>query len=116
SHVHARAHDVFKSRSELLQRALNISQALLRLLVRVTNSHDLAVNCQSRRASDVNAVADFDRARVANNRFPLGAGRDAFAFGHLCKTGAQASRLHSTNVLATGTVALQSRYSATSCP
>lgn len=82
SHVHARAHDMFESGSESLQRAFNISQALFRLFVSVTNSNDLAVFAYCRRARDVNAVADSDSARIADDRLPLGARRDFLSFLH----------------------------------
>jgi len=40
-------YDVFESRAEPLQRALNISQALPRLFIRVVNPDDLAVFARS---------------------------------------------------------------------
>ena len=82
SNEHTRAHYMFKSRPKTLQCTLNIPQAVFRLFVCVIKSDDLAVCAGGRGARDVNAVADFDGARITDDRLPLGAGRDALSLSH----------------------------------
>src|SRR5437588_4412227 len=82
SHEHARAYDVLEACAESIQCFLDILEALLRLYVSVTESNYLPVIAGGRRAGDVNAVADFNSARITDDRFPLSAGRDALAWRH----------------------------------
>src|SRR5437588_3996312 len=82
SHEHARAYDVLEPCAESIQCFLDISEALLRLFVSVTESNYLPVIAGGRRAGDINSIPGFHGSRVTHDRFPLSAGRDAFAFGH----------------------------------
>ena len=74
SHKHARSHDVFNSSTKSLQGVFDVSDALFRLFVCVIASNNLAIVTERSCSGDVDSISDFHRARVADDRFPLGAG------------------------------------------
>src|SRR2546430_16455130 len=72
--------DVYKSSTQAFERALDILEDLNSLRVSITNAHDCTILINRRRAGNVNATADAHGARVADNRFPLRAGRNLLSF------------------------------------
>src|SRR5205807_9972296 len=79
---HPSPHDLFKSSTQAFERALDILEDLNSLRVSITNAHDCTILINRRRAGNVDATADAQGARVANNRFPLRAGRNLLSFRH----------------------------------
>src|SRR6266436_8741250 len=82
SYEHPRAHDVFESRVQTLQSTLNILQTLNGLRVSIIDADNLTVIAKCRRSGDVDAFADADGAGIADDRLPLGAGRNSMTFSH----------------------------------
>jgi len=81
-HVDTRSDDVLQGCSSAQQRGLNILENLDRLLIRVAGSDDFDARVGCRGARDVDHVADSNRARISDNRFPFGAGGDEESGGH----------------------------------
>src|SRR5262245_1187240 len=73
-HEHSSAHYVSQFGIESFQSALNVPEALFRLFVSVAGANNLAVLAQRRRPGNVDSIADFDRARITYDRFPLRTG------------------------------------------
>src|SRR5258706_15785540 len=79
---HPRAHDVFESRVQALQNTLNILQTLNGLRVSIIDADNLTVITKCRRSRNVDMFADADGTRIADDRLPLGAGRDSLSFSY----------------------------------
>src|SRR5437667_4048755 len=82
---HPSPHNVFKSSTQAVERALDILEDLNSLRISVTNAYDRASLINRRRAGNVNAIAHAHGARVTDNWFPLRAGGYLLSFRHqLC--------------------------------
>src|SRR5581483_1798976 len=79
---HARAHDVFQRRAERLQRLLDVADRLQRLRLGIADADDLAFLIGGGGAGDPDQVALPDRAGIADDRLPFGAGRILLAVAH----------------------------------
>jgi hypothetical protein len=79
SYKHARTHDVCEGCAKALQGLLDVPNALGGLFVRVCLRQQFRRFICRGGAGDVDAIADFDCTRVADDRFPFRAGRNTFA-------------------------------------
>src|SRR5437868_13519729 len=77
---HPSPHYVLKSSTQAFERALDILEDLNSLRVSITDAHDCAIIINRRGPGNVNAIADAHGARVADNWFPLCAGRNSLSF------------------------------------
>ena|SRR5947199_5749198 len=80
SNEHPGAHNMFETSTEPLQCHIDVSQALFSLFVGIVEPNNLAILAERGRAGDINSISYAHSARVANDWFPLSAGRYSLPF------------------------------------